>query len=276
MALPFLGTTIHSISVKDKSTFKRKLMTLPFLTTNIYAISTKDMSAFKMRLLNMWIVIMNLCFMFQPDASILLLFDLIILILVATSSLTNKEKITISFFTIGVPLIFIIKIIFFDHYQWQLNRLLSVYNWQDNRETFGYQTWLALLDFKAGGLWGSGFGSYQAEHPFKYIKWMTISHYILQITGKQFGLVGLLCVINLYFLITLNRIKHIAGSKNLIDRSIKVGALSFIMLQAMFNIIRTTNLVPFVGYYTPPFIGFGFHSMVSSFFALGLLFSNKN
>jgi rod shape determining protein RodA len=246
------------------------LLILPFLANKIQQIYLKNNKYLSMIYLCLGLMTVNFFLICRSDVAMLLLFDSIAILMLMCSPLTKKEKLIISFFIIGLPLLHAINLFYYQltSTQFYINDFYFKPWWDELHMAIKL---FASSDVEAGGFWGLGFGSYQVTQRL-LIKWQTLEHYILQVTVKQFGLVGLFCVINLYLLIAFNRIKNIVSSQDGFERCLKIGALSFIVLQALSNILKTTNVFSFAGAYIPPFIGFGVDGMTSNFFCLGLLF----
>ena len=151
------------------------------------------------------------------------------------------------------------------HFGFFATRVLMWLHPWDNADKNGAQLAEGLWGMATGGLWGSGMG---LGHP-EFVP-RAGSDSIFASWGEQAGLVGCLVVLAVYTLL-IARGLHIARQAGTeFDRLLAAGLTLLLGFQAMIILGGVTGLIPFTGM-TLPFVSFGASSLVSSFFAVGLL-----
>ena len=154
---------------------------------------------------------------------------------------------------------------------------MSSYAYQASPYSFGYQTFMSVMDREAGGLTGQGFGSFTTEpmEPRRYVLPYTVTTFMLQITARQMGLCGIAFVVLLVALLAYAGRNLVLETQGDFDRMVKIGALMFLLWQAFFSIARTLNLLPLMPAHNIPFFGYGANAVITAFVALSLLLYRK-
>jgi cell division protein FtsW len=150
-----------------------------------------------------------------------------------------------------------------------------VATWQSRIENFssdnveeGYQVTKAKIAIATGGLTGNGPGKSVQKNFLP----QSSSDFIYAIIVEEYGLVGALSVIFVYFLL-LFRIIMAAKKANTIFASLLVIGVGLpIIFQAMINMAVASNLFPVTGQ-TLPLISSGGTSIWMTCFALGMILS---
>lgn len=150
-----------------------------------------------------------------------------------------------------------------------------VATWQSRIESFskndeveGYQVNKAKIAIATGGLTGNGPGKSVQKNFLP----QSSSDFIYAIIVEEYGLVGALSVIFIYFLL-LFRIVIAAKKANTIFASLLVIGVGLpIIFQAMINMAVASNLFPVTGQ-TLPLISSGGTSIWMTCFALGMILS---
>ena len=151
------------------------------------------------------------------------------------------------------------------HFGFFATRVLMWLHPWDNADKNGAQLAEGLWGLATGGLWGSGLG---LGHP-EFVP-RAGSDSIFATLGEQTGLIGGLAVLIVYTLL-IARGLHIARRTGTeFDRLLAAGLTLLLGFQTMIILGGVTGLIPFTGM-TLPFVSFGASSLVSSFFAIGLL-----
>jgi cell division protein FtsW len=136
----------------------------------------------------------------------------------------------------------------------------------------GHQIKQSLIALGAGGLWGEGLG--RGTQKLFFLPEVH-SDFIFPVIGEELGFLGALSVVMLYvaFGVTGWRIMNRAGSPfaHLLAFSLTV----FILLQAAFNLMVVTALVPTKGI-PLPFLSFGGSSLCFTLAAAGILINISN
>jgi cell division protein FtsW (lipid II flippase) len=135
----------------------------------------------------------------------------------------------------------------------------------DNSDRNGAQLAQGLWGMATGGMGGSGLGLGRPDFVPR-----AGSDSIFATLGEQTGLVGGLVVLAVYALIIARglRVARRAGTE--FDRLLASGLTLLLGFQAMIILGGVSGLVPLTGV-TLPFVSYGTSSLVSCFFALGLL-----
>ncbi len=135
----------------------------------------------------------------------------------------------------------------------------------DNSDKNGAQLAEGLWGFATGGLFGSGLG---LGHPELVPR--AGSDSIFATLGEQTGFVGCLVVLAIYALIIARGLSIARRAGTEFDRLLAAGLTLLLGGQAMTILGGVSGLVPLTGM-TLPFVSFGTSSLVSCFFAAGLL-----
>jgi cell division protein FtsW len=146
-------------------------------------------------------------------------------------------------------------------------RLLTFLNpWLDPLDS-GYHIIQSLLALGSGGLFGVGAGN--SHQKFLYLP-EPGTDFIFAVLGEEFGLLGTLFIISLYFLLAWRGLKIAAKVDDVFASMLAVGITSMIVIQALINMAVVTSLMPVTGI-TLPLISYGGSSLVINLVALSLL-----
>lgn len=152
--------------------------------------------------------------------------------------------------TIAVGLVAFLIIVIATPYR--LERVKSFLNPQEGAEEESYQLNQALLSIGSGGLFGVGFG----ESTAKRFLPERIGDSIFAIIAEEFGFVGSLVVVLLFFLLVARIFILARNSRDGFARLLLVGFGTIIGIQAFIHIGANSGLIPLTG--VPlPFISFG-------------------
>ena len=151
------------------------------------------------------------------------------------------------------------------HFGFFATRVLMWLHPWDNADKNGAQLAQGLWGFATGGLFGSGLG---LGHP-EFVP-RSGSDSIFASLGEQMGLVGCLVVLVIYALLIARGLSIARRAGTEFDRLLAAGLTLLLGGQAMTITGGVSGLVPLTGM-TLPFVSFGASSLVSSFFAVGLL-----
>ncbi|MCX7870703.1 MAG: putative lipid II flippase FtsW [bacterium] len=132
---------------------------------------------------------------------------------------------------------------------------------------YGYNIIQSLIAHAKGGILGVGFGnSLQKQYylPEKH------TDFIYSIIGEEFGLIGTLTILILFFILFSVGIHNALNQKNTF-RKLVLFSLSFmIFFQAAVNISVTLSLLPATGI-TLPFISYGGTSMIINWLTIAII-----
>lgn len=131
----------------------------------------------------------------------------------------------------------------------------------------GYQVGQSLLGLGNGGIFGTGYGN--GVQKYSYLPEIH-TDFILASFGEEFGLIGILIVIVLFFGL-FNRIKGTAVEcEDYLGKYLSVGIAGYIFIQFLINISVAIGLLPVFGI-PMPIMSFGGSSLLTVFMALGIV-----
>ncbi len=152
-------------------------------------------------------------------------------------------------------------------------RLFAFINpWADPLDT-GYHIIQSLIALGTGGLFGVGVGN--SKQKFLYLP-EPGTDFIFAILGEEFGFIGALFILILYFILLWRGLKISLSCPDLFGSYLAIGITGMIIVQAIINIGVVTSSMPVTGI-TLPFISYGGTSLVIMLSAIGILLNiSKN
>lgn len=151
----------------------------------------------------------------------------------------------------------------------RLSRVISFWNVEENKLDSGYQLWEGLRAFEAGGISGVGLGNGRQQLFF-----LPEAHtdFIFSIIGEELGLFVTCGIVLVFALIFILGVYGLRRAPNLFQFLLATGALLFLSLQALINMLVVTGLAPTKGM-SLPFISYGGSNLVAMFVLIGILFN---
>lgn len=130
-----------------------------------------------------------------------------------------------------------------------------------------HQPMQALYGLASGGWFGVGLGHSRQ-------KWgsLTQAHtdYVLAIIGEELGLIGTLLVLALFVVLGYAGVRIALRSSTFFGRLVAAGVTSWIMMQALVNIMVVLRLLPVLG--VPlPLVSYGGSALMANLIAVGIL-----
>lgn len=134
-------------------------------------------------------------------------------------------------------------------------------------EKTGYQLCNSLIAFNNGGLIGKGPG----ESTQKYL-YLPESHtdFIYSIIVEEWGLVGGLVIIILYFYMLYRILKIANSATNLGNSIIAYGVFSYLLIHIIVNLVGVMGIGPLTGL-PLPFLSYGGSYTITLLFSMGLV-----
>ncbi len=217
----------------------------------------------------LWVGIISGLVMIQPNFSTGSIILLISLILIFIGGIRFKHLIL----TV-VPLIFIVLI----YMASASYRLARVEIWLKNFSSLltldsmtikesGYQLWQGIIGFGNGGLLGVGLGNSKQRDLFLPESY---GDFIFSIVGEEYGILGTLFFMSLFFLILWRGFKIARYSQDDYGKFLAYGITITITVYALINASVTLGLLPTTGL-PMPFVSYGGSSIVFSAYAIGVL-----
>ena len=161
-----------------------------------------------------------------------------------------------------VSLYFLIKLS-----PYRFNRLLAFLNPSIDPLGISYHISQIFISLSSGGFFGRGFGASRQKYLF-----LPEAHTdsIYAIIGEEYGFIGGLILIILYFIFIYKIYHLIRLSPDRLSKLISIGIFAFFNLQFIINLAGMTGLFPIVG--VPiPFLSYGGSNLLISFALIGIM-----
>lgn len=153
---------------------------------------------------------------------------------------------------------------------YQQNRIISFVNPSSDPFGAGYQVIQSRIAISSGGFWGKGW----LEGSQTKLNYIPEQHtdFIFSSFSEQFGFVGSIFVLFLFFVIVYRLIMSTVKERNSFVSLCKIGFASYIVLHVFINIGVTVGIMPVTGL---PLIllSYGGSITISSFILLGITLS---
>jgi cell division protein FtsW len=124
-----------------------------------------------------------------------------------------------------------------------------------------------MIGFGNGGVFGLGPGNSRQRDLFLPESY---GDFVFSIVGEEYGLIGTLCIVGLFLLITLRGIRIARHAPDDLGRYLAMGVTATIATYGLVNGGVTLGLLPTTGL-PMPFVSFGGSSMLFSAAAVGVL-----
>ena len=151
---------------------------------------------------------------------------------------------------------------------YQQKRILIFLGMKSDPHGSAYQVIQSKVAIGSGGLFGKGFlhGS-QTQ-----LRFLPEQHndFIFSVLGEEFGFVGVLIVLGLFFYLFHQMIQIAKTSRNRFSGFVVIGCTSMFVFQVLVNIGMTIGLAPVTGL-PLPFLSYGGSALIMSMGMMGLL-----
>jgi cell division protein FtsW (lipid II flippase) len=217
-----------------------------------------------------WVLAINLLLALQPDLPMMALFNSVILVMAAVSRTEKRWKTAALLAMLMTG--FLAAGFLGNERSWQNIRIM--YDYRQDPFGVGFETRRSIEDVRSGGLTGQGFGSYPmpVEDRPAYILPNTVSTFMLQITGRNLGLVGIGYVVLLLIILLGSGWVSATHQPDRFARMLGMGGISFLGFQALFSILRTLNLLPLMPAHAIPFFACSQQITLAAFIAMAFIF----
>lgn len=207
------------------------------------------------------ILFFALVFMNDMGSSIVILMSLGSMLIVAGITLVSAVTL------IAVGIIVTKQSLSLEMFQYRMKRLTSFLRPFENMQGDGMQQGNSIYSVALGGIKGVGLG--QGFQKFSYIPHV-YNDFIFSVMAEEFGLIGSLFLIGLFFNYTLASFKIAMKCKSEFGKFLAVGLSLLILSQALIHICVNIGLAPVTGI-TLPFISYGGTSLVMTMFMTGII-----
>ncbi len=197
----------------------------------------------------------------EPNMSITMCVGLIMLFMLFVGGISFKH-----FLLFCIPIIILVPILIIIE-PYRLDRLLAFINPWVNPQGEGYQLIQSFFSISNGGLFGVGL--FNSRQKYLFLPFAE-SDFIFAVIGEEFGLVGCILLLSIYFVLIVCGIKIAIKSKNRFGAYLASGIIGVIVIQTTINIAVVTGLIPPTGL-PLPFISMGSTSIVVFMSAIGVL-----
>ncbi len=151
---------------------------------------------------------------------------------------------------------------------YQKDRLLSFLNPSADPQGTAYHQIQSVITVGSGGLAGRGIGRGSQTHLLFLPEKQT--DFICASFSEEFGCIGAMLLISLYFTLNLKLLTLVAKTKEQFDRLFLIGVFAYIFFQSTVHIGMNLGIMPVTGV-TLPLFSYGGSSIVSVLFTLGMV-----
>lgn len=151
---------------------------------------------------------------------------------------------------------------------YQFDRVDSWLNPQGDTSNAGYQLWQSIKAIGSGGLAGTGFNVSHVDVPVRE------SDMIFAVIGENFGFIGSIVVLILYFLLIYQIFQVVYDTSNQFYAYISAGVVMMLLFHIFENIGMSIGLVPLTGI-PLPFISQGGSAIIGNMIGIGLIMSMR-
>lgn len=151
---------------------------------------------------------------------------------------------------------------------YQQKRILSFLNPENDPLGLGYQLIQSKIALGSGSLTGKGF----LEGTQSYLEYLPEKQtdFIFTLIGEEFGFIGTIFIIILYFLLILIAFYISIKSIHVFGRILSLGVALNLSIYVILNMSMVTGLMPVVGI-PLPLLSYGGTAMLSVMISFGLL-----
>jgi cell division protein FtsW len=152
---------------------------------------------------------------------------------------------------------------------YRMNRIISFWNPQANKQTTSYQLNQSIIAVGAGGLTGVGLGESRQKMFF-----LPEAHtdFIFAVVGEETGLVGTIAVLALFALLGARGLRVAARHPRQFGRLLALGCTFLLVGQAVLNMAVVLGLLPTKGL-PLPFVSYGGSALIMAMVYTGILLS---
>lgn len=152
--------------------------------------------------------------------------------------------------------------------QYQFQRVDVWLNPSGDTSNSGYQLWQSMKAIGSGQLTGNGFNVMHVHVPVQE------SDMIFSVIGSNFGFIGGLLLILLYFLLIYQMIRVTFDTRNEFYANIATGVVMMILFHVFENVGMSIGLLPLTGI-PLPFISQGGSALLGNLIGVGLIMSMR-
>ena len=164
--------------------------------------------------------------------------------------------------------VFLIPLLWFFLKDYQKRRVMTLFNPEIDPLGAGYHAIQSKIAIGSGGFWGKGlFMGTQSRLNFLPEKQ---TDFIFSVLAEETGFIGVIVLLSLYLFILLKGLSIAFHARDRFSLFLALGIVSSMSFYVLCNIGMTVGLFPITGL-PLPLVSYGGSSLVTNFFALGLL-----
>jgi rod shape determining protein RodA len=151
---------------------------------------------------------------------------------------------------------------------YQRNRIQIFLNPEADPQGAGYQIIQSKVAIGSGGMTGKGF----MEGSQTQLRFLPEQHtdFIYAVVGEEFGFLGAILGLGLFFILLMRGIKIASQVKNKYNSIVAIGIFTVIAFHITINIGMTVGILPVTGL-PLPFLSYGGSSMLTNMAMIGIL-----
>jgi len=196
-------------------------------------------------------------------------FLLLMVILVAYLFFSHRTKlILISNFLLNIAMGLLTPVLWNHLKPYQRNRIKIFLNPETDPRGAGYQIIQSKVAIGSGGGLGKGF----MQGSQTQLRFLPEQHtdFIYAVIGEEFGFVGALTGLVLYFILLIRGVQIASLVKSKFNSTVAIGIVTLIAFHMIINIGMTVGLLPVTGL-PLPFVSYGGSAMVTNMVMVGIL-----
>ncbi|MBC7185958.1 MAG: rod shape-determining protein RodA [Calditrichaeota bacterium] len=155
---------------------------------------------------------------------------------------------------------------------YQQNRILAFLGLKTDPHGVSYQVIQSKVAIGSGGLFGKGF----MQGSQTQLRFLPEQHtdFIFSVIGEEFGFVGSLFVLTLFFVLLFRALRIAATARNQFTSLVVAGAVTVIALHVVINIGVTLGIMPVTGL-PLPFVSYGGSSLWTFAILVGFMLNGS-
>ena len=152
--------------------------------------------------------------------------------------------------------------------EYQKTRILTLFNPELDPLKTGYHTIQSKIAVGSGGFWGKGLMAGTQSR----LNFLPEKHtdFIFSVFAEELGFIGVIVLLTLYLILILKGLNIAFRAADRFGLFVSLGIVASISFYIIFNIGMTVGIFPVTGL-PLPLLSYGGSSLITNFFALGLL-----
>ncbi|MBQ9792196.1 MAG: putative lipid II flippase FtsW, partial [Clostridia bacterium] len=205
--------------------------------------------------------LMCLLIILEPNMSITMCVGIVMIIMLLVGGISFKH-----FMCLAIPALILVPVLIIIE-PYRFDRLMAFINPWASPKGEGYQLIQSFFSISSGGLFGVGL--FNSRQKYLFLPFAE-SDFIFSVIAEEFGLVGCLLLLAVYFAVIVCGIKIAIRAKNRFGCFLATGITAVIAVQTLLNVSVVSGLIPPTGL-PLPFISSGSTSIVVFMSAIGVL-----